>query len=52
MVNASDVVIDMSQEIYRKYWNRSLMEVSFNILPYVDPEEFRRYILRSYRIKY
>jgi glycogen synthase len=43
IINASDITIDMREEIYQKYWEKiTYIEVSSNILPYIDPEEYKR----------
>ena len=43
LVNASDVSIDLRQQMYREFWKQiTYLEVSSNLLPYVDPEEIRR----------
>lgn len=43
LVNASDVSIDLRQQRYQEFWKQiTYLEVSANLLPYVDPEEIRR----------
>ncbi len=43
LVNASDVTIDIADEIYREYWkNITYMEIGSNLIPYVGPEDFER----------
>lgn len=43
LVNASDVSIDIRQKMYQEFWKQiTFLEVSSNILPYVDPEEFEK----------
>jgi glycosyltransferase involved in cell wall biosynthesis len=43
LVNASDVSIDIRQKMYQEFWKQiTFLEVSSNILPYIDPEEFER----------
>ena len=43
LVNASDIRIDIRQKMYQEFWKQiTFLEVSSNLLPYVDPEEFER----------
>jgi glycosyltransferase involved in cell wall biosynthesis len=43
-VNASDVVIDYREKRFRKIWkNLSYLEVSSFLVPYLGPEEFKKY---------
>ncbi|MEI8204831.1 MAG: glycosyltransferase family 4 protein [Bacteroidota bacterium] len=43
LVNASDISIDIADEIYREYWkNITYMEIGSNLIPYVGPEDFER----------
>ncbi|NTW33096.1 MAG: glycosyltransferase family 4 protein, partial [Bacteroidetes bacterium] len=43
IVNASDIVIDIKNEIYKEYWKQiTYMEIGSNLIPYVSPEEFER----------
>ncbi len=43
LVNASDVPFDITDEEYKEFWSHiKYMEVGSNIIPYVDPQEYRR----------
>jgi glycogen synthase len=43
IINASDVAVDMRHSVYRGLWEQiTYLEVSANILPYIDPEEYHR----------
>ncbi len=43
LVNASDVSVDISYELYHEYWkNIMYMEIGSNLIPYVGPEEFEK----------
>jgi len=43
LLNASEVTIDFRQKMYQEFWKQiTYLEVSSNLLPYVDPEEFIR----------
>jgi len=43
IVNASDITIDFTSEIYKEYWKQiTYMEIGSNLIPYVSPEEFER----------
>jgi glycosyltransferase involved in cell wall biosynthesis len=43
IVNASDVTIDIKNEMYQEYWKQiTYMEIGSNLIPYVSPEEFER----------
>lgn len=43
LLNASDVSIDFRQKMYQEFWKQiTYLEVSSNLLPYVDPEEFTK----------
>lgn len=43
IVNASDVTIDIKDEMYQEYWKQiTYMEIGSNLIPYVSPEEFER----------
>lgn len=43
IVNASDVTVDIKNEIYREYWKQiTFLEIGSNLIPYVSPEEFER----------
>ncbi len=43
LVNASEVSIDFRQRMYQEFWKQiTYLEVSSNLLPYVDPEEFTK----------
>lgn len=45
ILNASDVIIDYQDEVYKEYWSRiTFMEIGSNLIPYVGPEEFHRMI--------
>ena len=41
LLNASDVVLDFSQESYNEYWKKlSYVEVGSNLIPYFSPDEY------------
>jgi glycosyltransferase involved in cell wall biosynthesis len=43
IVNASDITINIKDEIYQEYWKQiTYMEIGSNLIPYVSPEEFER----------
>ena len=43
LINASDISIDIRNEIYQEYWKQiTYMEIGSNLIPYVSPEEFER----------
>jgi glycogen(starch) synthase len=43
IVNASDITIDIRNEMYQDYWKQiTYMEIGSNLIPYVSPEEFER----------
>jgi glycosyltransferase involved in cell wall biosynthesis len=43
LLNASEVSIDFRQRMYQEFWKQiTYLEVSSNLLPYVDPEEFTK----------
>ncbi|MGD0712007.1 MAG: glycosyltransferase family 4 protein [Bacteroidales bacterium] len=43
IVNASDIIINIKDEIYQEYWKQiTYMEIGSNLIPYVSPEEFER----------
>ena len=45
LLNASDVTIDIDHEKDRRYWERvQYMEIGSNIIPYVGPEEFAKFM--------
>ena len=45
LLNASDVTIDIDHEENRSYWERvQYMEIGSNIIPYVGPEEFAKFM--------
>ena len=45
LLNASDVTIDIDHEKDRSYWERvQYMEIGSNIIPYVGPEEFAKFM--------
>ncbi len=46
-VNASDVEIDYRERRFREIWkNLTYLEVSSFLIPYLDPEEYRKYTQR------
>ncbi|WP_114748068.1 glycosyltransferase family 4 protein [Pleomorphovibrio marinus] len=46
-VNASDVEIDYRERRFRQIWkNLTYLEVSSFLIPYLDPEEYRKYTQR------
>lgn len=50
IVNASDVIVDFSKEVYNEYWkNLSYIEVNSQIIPYVGVDDF--YNVINNRIK-
>ncbi len=43
IVNASDITINIKDEMYQEYWKQiTYMEIGSNLIPYVSPEEFER----------
>lgn len=45
LVNASDVVVDITDEVYKAHWDKiSFMEVDSSLLPYSTEEEYFRII--------
>lgn len=41
LVNASDIIIDLSQDFYKEYWqNLSYIEVNSTLIPYVGLDDF------------
>ncbi len=43
LVNASDMIVDSSDEDYKEFWKKiTYMEIGSNLIPYVGPEEFKR----------
>jgi glycosyltransferase involved in cell wall biosynthesis len=43
IVNASEKTFDLKDEEYKEFWKRvKYMEIGSNIIPYVDPQEFRK----------
>ncbi len=43
IVNASEKTFDLKDEEYKEFWTRvKYMEIGSNIIPYVDPQEFRK----------
>ncbi|MDD2488144.1 MAG: glycosyltransferase family 4 protein [Bacteroidales bacterium] len=50
IVNASDIIVDFSKEVYNEYWkNLSYIEVNSQIIPYVGVDDF--YNVINNRIK-
>lgn len=48
IVDASDVMIDITQEKYQEYWKQiTYMEIGSNLVPYVGPEEFKKLMAQS-----
>jgi len=44
LVNASDVVVDSTDSDYQEFWKKiTYLEIGSNLIPYVSPEEFRKY---------
>ena len=44
IVNASDVIVDSSDTDYQEFWKKiTYMEIGSNLIPYVSPEEFKKY---------
>ncbi len=45
ILNASDIMIDITDETFQEYWKQiTYMEIGSNLIPYVSPEEFERLI--------
>ncbi|MCD6113030.1 MAG: glycosyltransferase family 4 protein [Bacteroidales bacterium] len=45
LINASDITIDKKNSKYQEYWKRiKYMEIGSNIIPYVGPEEFKKFV--------
>jgi len=45
IINASDINIDIKNEIFQEYWKQiTYMEIGSNLIPYVSPEEFENLI--------
>jgi glycosyltransferase involved in cell wall biosynthesis len=43
LVNASDVVVDLTTTESREFWEKvQYMEIGSNLVPYLDPEEFEK----------
>ena len=43
IVNASDITINIKDEMSQEYWKQiTYMEIGSNLIPYVSPEEFER----------
>jgi len=43
IVNASDIVVDIENEIFKEYWKQIMyMEIGSNLIPYVSSEEFEK----------
>jgi len=43
LINASDISIDIRNQMYQDYWKQiTFMEIGSNLIPYVSPEEFER----------
>ncbi|OFX18834.1 MAG: 4-alpha-glucanotransferase [Bacteroidetes bacterium GWA2_31_9] len=41
LLNASDVILDFSEESYQEYWKRlSYVEVGSNMIPYFSPDDY------------
>lgn len=48
LINASDITIDIKDEVIRKFWEQiTYMEIGSNLIPYVGPEEFAKMISES-----
>ena len=48
LINASDVSIDIRNEIYQEYWKQiTYMEIGSNLIPYTSPEEFQKIISQN-----
>jgi len=45
IINASDINIDIKNEIFQEYWKQiTYMEIGSNLIPYVSPQEFENLI--------
>lgn len=43
LIDASDISIDIRDQMYQEYWKQiTFMEIGSNLIPYVSPEEFER----------
>ncbi|HNV49365.1 MAG: glycosyltransferase family 4 protein [Bacteroidales bacterium] len=43
LVNASDIIVDSTEEIYQEFWKKiTYLEIGSNLIPYVSPQEFAR----------
>lgn len=43
LVNASDMIVDTSDEDYKEFWKKiTYMEIGSNLIPYIGPEEFKK----------
>ncbi|MDD5571092.1 MAG: glycosyltransferase family 4 protein [Bacteroidales bacterium] len=43
IINASDVIIDLKEEIYKDYWKQlTYIEIGSNLIPYLSKEEFEK----------
>lgn len=43
LVNASDVLVDSTDETYQEFWKKiTYLEIGSNLIPYVSPQEFAR----------
>lgn len=41
LINASNITIDIKNQIYQEYWKQiTYLEIGSNLIPYVSPEEF------------
>ncbi|MGE5424301.1 MAG: glycosyltransferase family 4 protein [Syntrophothermus sp.] len=49
LLNASDVVVDITRTEHQEYWNKlKYMEIGSNLIPYVGEEEFLNEIQKDY----
>jgi len=48
LVNASDVTLDFTQKWTKEHWEKiQFLEISSNLVPYLDPEEFEAAVTRE-----
>lgn len=48
LVNASDIIVDSTDEVYKEFWKKiTYMEIGSNLIPYVGPQEFARLVEKN-----
>ena len=48
LVNASDVLIDLKEDIYQEYWSKmTYVEVESKLIPYFSPEDYYNLITKD-----